>query len=571
MEEIKINTENVYSELGTTNRTVRNIKKSLFFSLKEKYGFEGKEQTHELLKIHGLDDAKFDFVNFVNTLINGNLSDTSIDSNSNKNEKTVEGVQQEAIAPVKKLVGYDYLYRKMKELYGKKEAKRLSGEMYDLSLGLADSISVLRPYCFALDASKLVTVGRPFGQLHSKPCKRVDSYIASLCETIHQMSNHCSGALAIGSLFLDIAHLLLFKEKVDLRDLKTNKKIRKRLENEFQSLVHSVNHLSRSTSESSFTNVSIFDRIKLRMFIQEMSWYFPYEELPIDKPNIEKEEDLNLFYENYIIDYIIELQNIFLDFFDKGDPTKNGAPIRFPILTLNISKTIKEGKETIDDLKFLRDVCKREIYRYNIFTSEGTKICSCCRLVNNIDMLQYAAQSNSFGAGSSISLGSHRVCTINFMRIALEAETKENIKEEFFILLEKRIESTIKILNAHRELLKDLIAKNLQPFFGYGWLNLNRMFSTIGIIGIYEAAKLLKEKDIGGDIESEILIFLNEKVKALQEYYNASEEKEYFINGINYPEHKFLLIKNVNSNKIKFIQITKIKEYDTSAWEVFQE
>jgi hypothetical protein len=571
MEEIKINTENVYSELGTTNRTVRNIKKSLFFSLKEKYGFEGKEQTHELLKIHGLDDAKFDFVNFVNTLINGNLSDTSIDSNSNKNEKTIEGVQQEAIAPVKKLVGYDYLYRKMKELYGKKEAKRLSGEMYDLSLGLADSISVLRPYCFALDASKLVTVGRPFGQLHSKPCKRVDSYIASLCETIHQMSNHCSGALAIGSLFLDIAHLLLFKEKVDLRDLKTNKKIRKRLENEFQSLVHSVNHLSRSTSESSFTNVSIFDRIKLRMFIQEMSWYFPYEELPIDKPNIEKEEDLNLFYENYIIDYIIELQNIFLDFFDKGDPTKNGAPIRFPILTLNISKTIKEGKETIDDLKFLRDVCKREIYRYNIFTSEGTKICSCCRLVNNIDMLQYAAQSNSFGAGSSISLGSHRVCTINFMRIALEAETKENIKEEFFILLEKRIESTIKILNAHRELLKDLIAKNLQPFFGYGWLNLNRMFSTIGIIGIYEAAKLLKEKDIGGDIESEILIFLNEKVKALQEYYNASEEKEYFINGINYPEHKFLLIKNVNSNKIKFIQITKIKEYDTSAWEVFQE
>jgi len=571
MEVIKINTENVYSELGTTNRTVRNIKKSLFFSLKEKYGFEGKEQTHELLKIHGLDDAKFDFVNFVNTLINGNLSDTSIDSNSNKNEKTIEGVQQEAIAPVKKLVGYDYLYRKMKELYGKKEAKRLSGEMYDLSLGLADSISVLRPYCFALDASKLVTVGRPFGQLHSKPCKRVDSYIASLCETIHQMSNHCSGALAIGSLFLDIAHLLLFKEKVDLRDLKTNKKIRKRLENEFQSLVHSVNHLSRSTSESSFTNVSIFDRIKLRMFIQEMSWYFPYEELPIDKPNIEKEEDLNLFYENYIIDYIIELQNIFLDFFDKGDPTKNGAPIRFPILTLNISKTIKEGKETIDDLKFLRDVCKREIYRYNIFTSEGTKICSCCRLVNNIDMLQYAAQSNSFGAGSSISLGSHRVCTINFMRIALEAETKENIKEEFFILLEKRIESTIKILNAHRELLKDLIAKNLQPFFGYGWLNLNRMFSTIGIIGIYEAAKLLKEKDIGGDIESEILIFLNEKVKALQEYYNASEEKEYFINGINYPEHKFLLIKNVNSNKIKFIQITKIKEYDTSAWEVFQE
>lgn len=506
---------------GNTNRTSRNIKKALYYSLKEKYGFEEKDKTNELLKIHGLDDSKFDFVNFVNTLINENLNDVSIDSNSNKNEKTVEGIQQEAIAPVKKLVGYDYLYRKMKELYGKKEAKRLSGEMYDLSLGLADSVNILKNYCWALDASKLVLLGRPFGQLHSKPCKRVSSYIAALCESIHQLSSHLAGAVAVASFFPDIAHLSLYKEKYDLREIRTNKKFRKNLENEYQSFTHSVNFLSRNGVESSFVNISLFDRFKLKKIIKEMSWYFPYDELPIDKPNIDNEEELNSFYENYIIDYIMEIQDIFLDFFDKGDTLKGGAPYRFPLVTVNLNKTIKEGKETIDDLKFLKSICKRDIYRYNIFTSEGTKLASCCRIYSDLELLSFASQSNSFGAGGSLSVGSMRVCTINFMRIALESKDKENIKEEFFSILEKRVESTAKVLNAHRELLKDLIKKGLQPFFDYGWMTLSRLFSTVGIIGIYEAAKLMKENNIEGDIEKEILIFLNEKVNEMSKRFNT--------------------------------------------------
>jgi ribonucleoside-triphosphate reductase len=123
-------------------------------------------------------------------------------------------------------------------------------------------------------------------------------------------------------------------------------------------------------------------------------------------------------------------------------------------------------------------------------------------------------------------LGSHRVCTINFVRIALEVKRDlkdifgaENRKEYFFNILSSRIENTIKILKSHKELLKDLIDKGLQPFFNYGWLNLNRMFSTVGIIGVYEAAKILKELQIEGDIEKDILIFLNKNVSELSKKY----------------------------------------------------
>jgi ribonucleoside-triphosphate reductase len=46
-------------------------------------------------------------------------------------------------------------------------------------------------------------------------------------------------------------------------------KCRKHFENEFQQFVHSVNHLSRNSNESPFTNVSVFDKVKLKFFVSE--------------------------------------------------------------------------------------------------------------------------------------------------------------------------------------------------------------------------------------------------------------------------------------------------------------
>lgn len=720
--------------------------------------------------------------------------------------------------------------------------------VYDIttSTGSFYANGMVQHNCWSVDASKIVSIGRPFGQLHSKPAKRVSSYISALCETVHQMSSHLAGAIAIGTYFLDIAHLSIYKEKYDLRELKTNKEYRKKLENEMQQFVHSVNHLSRNGAEcftpdvevltvdgfkkynevcvgdlvytwndgrmeiqpidkvniydykgemhrysgrditqcntpnhrilakknnsteyvlkesvdfinsktptsipiafkeyncedynisddmlklvtiiltdgsidkdndrfsitksenrygnelinnllnklnidydasirettfegvdgleekykkrtynvnvyrtrgdlsivkkyvwdknelpiwfnklsrrqaklvietwakfdgsgdfdkdsekikmqcdnyniadklqvvamiagygstiktriigknkketiyvclrkrpnkdynkkeiinydgivwcpttkngivmfrdknksvfisgnSPFTNISIFDRVKLKTIISDMAWYFPYDELPITHPEYDDEEQANEFYLNYIIDYIQEIQEIFLNFFNKGDPLKNGMPYRFPIVTINFGKKKWGEREIIEDVKFLRSMCKKDIYRYNIFVSEGTKLASCCRLINDVEMLDFASQSNSFGAGGSISLGSHRVCTINFMRAVIEA----NSKEQFFEILENRINDSAKILKAHKTLIKKLTEKGLQPFISNGWININRLFSTFGIIGMYEASKKIKEKfGDDSDIEGDILTFMNEKVKEMSKKYD---------------------------------------------------
>jgi len=461
----------------------------------------------------------------------------------------------------------------------------------------------------------------------------------------------------------------MYKMDINLSELQTMKSVRKEIENQFQCFVHSVNHLSRSACESPFTNVSIFDRPKLKKLISEMDFMF----------QIPKDDNANHSL-NYIIDYVMELQKIFIEFFDKGDPTKNGMPYRFPVCTTNISieKNDKEEYEILDK-EFLDYICSRDIYRYNIFVSESQKTASCCfhpsqkitiknkegnirvltfkelvdniknisdlkiyhmgdwkkfekvkvkydkpfykittefnhelivtedhlhpiydpksntfkkgvktidldtshylkccvvkptddedikivhdclgmvmtikiksieeykndigyaycvniindepyftltngiithncRLLSDSEMMELASQSNSFG-GSSISIGSHRVCTINFMRVAMESKSEE----EFFKILDERIESTAKILNAHKELIKDLKNKGLQQFISNGWINFTRLFSTFGILGIYEASKLFKQK-FGNhrDAEGLMLKFMNDKVEEYSKKY----------------------------------------------------
>jgi ribonucleoside-triphosphate reductase len=503
-----------FSQGAKTQRTLANIADSLNDDLREKYLIvphsDPKDICNTILKTHGLVPEAFDYVSNIEDIINSKINDISIDDNANKSEKTIEAIHQEAFASAKKAIGFDMLYRTMKELYGKDEAKRLSGEMYDYSLAISDSTAILKPYCYSIDASKLVTIGRDFGQLHSGPCKRVSSYTSALCETVHQLSSHLAGAIAIGSFFLDIAHILLYKENYDLNQI-YDPTTRKYVENEMQQFVHSVNHLSRNSNESPFTNLSAFDRPKLKALISKdnMGWYFPEltEEEDAEKHStiVKFLKQMDYSWEDYVVEYIMRVQRIFIDFFDKGDPLSNGMPYRFPVFTVNFSK-VNGG---IVDEEFLEYITNKDIYRYNIFVSHGTKVASCCRLLSDADMLDLASESNSFG-GVGISLGSHRVMTVNFNRIALEVDTYTS----YNTLLDKRIDDAAKILKAHKDLIQLTAKRGLQMFITNGWINMKRMFSTFGILGLVEAAETM-ERQCGkydGDFVGDMLTRMNDRV-----------------------------------------------------------
>ena len=173
---------------------------------------------------------------------------------------------------------------------------------------------------------------------------------------------------------------------------------------------------------------------------------------------------------------------------------------------------------------------KKDISKYNIFTSYGTKIASCCRMINNTELMDMAASVNSFG-GSNVSLGSHRVVTTNFARIAYEAEDYE----EFLEILKDRVYSSAKILKAHRILITKLNKLGLEPFIKNGWINMNRMFSTFGVLGIVEADKIIKEKFGKKDFDymGDILVKFNSLCK------EASKENGIIFNVEQIPAESF--------------------------------
>ena len=333
----KITFDNVTT--SNVSRTLRNIRKNVTAKIKSEFGITDKEELNRkvdiVLKTQGLHESNFDFMtNFENGL-QEKLNDISIDDNANKGtERSYKAYITDLTKPVFKLIGHDTLYRVMKDLYGRKEAKRLSASMYDYSLGISDSTGIGCVYCWALDTTKLVTVGRDFGTLKSSPAHRVSSYMSAVCETVHQISNHLMGACALATIFLDIAHLMIYKQRITLDELKHNSRgVRKTLENEFQQFIHSINFNSRTGgTESPFTNVSVFDKVKLRSMLSEenYAWYFPNKKIvstDLDKEDKISDED----FKNYVIDYIFEVQKVFIDFFDKGDPLSNGANYKFPV------------------------------------------------------------------------------------------------------------------------------------------------------------------------------------------------------------------------------------------------
>ena len=136
-----------------------------------------------------------------------------------------------------------------------------------------------------------------------------------------------------------------------------------------------MNHLSRNSTESPFTNVSVFDKSKLRGLLDEdnFGWYFDLEKKPKDFKFYKK--IFKIDWTDYCVDVISEIQDIFLGIMDAGDVARNGLPITFPVTTINIS--VDDNRDIVEP-KFVKKMCKHDIFRYNIFVSQGNKIASCC-------------------------------------------------------------------------------------------------------------------------------------------------------------------------------------------------
>jgi len=450
-----------------------------------------------LLEIDGISKEQLDIFSLANNYLSYG-SDISIDQNANVNGKSYGNFQSEIIKPILKLKGYNDLYISMKNNFSKKEADNAMQSIFNGDVYVHDACHMQIPYCWATSISHLVFDGiKNNEQLQSKPPKKRRSFIDMVKEFVIQMAHEIAGAVAISDLFVYYAYYVKleidkFKENgIDPNIPNVNlltTKLRKEIEDDFQSLVHTLNMKLRTSFQSPFTNLSIFDKENLYTLFNDIVY-----------PDNSKPD----------FDLIMAIQKIFCDWFSCGDPLSK-LPYRFPIVTLNIKKD--EKTNDILDKKTFKYFCKINSKNgcFNFYISDGFKIASCCRMISSHNKM------DSFGNGG-ISIGSARVACINLARFGhIVKITNIDIETGLHELLNKcKI-----ILLSHRKILEKRIDEKFLRFFDEGIMNLNRLFCTIGINGIYECVEEITENPFsqeGLSYYKQILEFINDYTKKINE------------------------------------------------------
>lgn len=469
----------------------------LQFSMKFPKGFSNlynriasTKKGREFLKIEGIDRDRLDLPSMSKQYFTQDTADMSIDANANANgkyDKNLNNYMSEVVKGQLKLQGYYLLHRELEKEHGLEKADELLIKVINGDLYFHDSTAIQVHYCYAYSTSRLMIEGRTWGQLKSAPPKRLRSFISQVIETTMDLSQEQAGAAAIGDFLVNVSY---YTKKENLSD--------KEIENEMQNFVHIMNNKFRTSGQSPFTNISIFCRNNIKALFD--GYLFP------DMSTID-------------IDEIMRVQEIFMKFFTKGDPI-TGEPYRFPVVTATFLEDKEKGIKR--DEEFFNLIAKYNFEKglMNIYGAKSVgKIASCCRLVNDLDLLG----GDSFGNGG-LNIGSHRVVTLNLPRLALYAKERYLSNSQFFKLLNSYLEDARLLLKAHRNLLHKRANKGFLKFIKpLNYINIDQhLFSTIGINGMYEMMHFLNDGDLkdGKHLkkniirkEKKIIAYINNKTK----------------------------------------------------------
>jgi len=149
---------------------------------------------------------------------------------------------------------------------------------------------------------------------------------------------------------------------------------------------------------------------------------------------------------------------------------------------------IKDGYEwrveSIEPYKKNQDVWCLVVEDDESFILKDRIVTSNCRLKNDTSLLK--GNFNSIG-GTSLSIGSVKVITLNLVRCALESKNEK----EFYENVAEKTRLVHDALEIQRGVIQKNIDKGLYPLYDAELIQLKNQYSTVGINGIFEAVKLL--------------------------------------------------------------------------------
>ena len=427
-------------------------------------------------------------------------SSSETDPNANVTQKNVANLDGEVYKTKNRIIQRQRMKDKLNELYPE-VAKQYEEDLNHHIIYTHDEASVptLKFYCQADTLYPLMTegVGNIDGVTPTPP-NDLQSFSGQITNLTFLLSSQCKGAVAFGEYFIALNYYIIaeFGDKwyenldcvVTNSHYKIQRTVRDFIEKAFKQFIYGINQPAGNRSyQCPFTNISYYDHTYFDSLFGE--FYYPDGTKP-------EWTAINV------------LQKMFMKFFNK---LRTKQILTFPVETLAM---VHDGKDIID--KEYKDFCA-EMYAegHSFFTyisDSADSLASCCRLRNELAENTFSPTSGLTG----VMTGSCNVITLNINRIVQDwykeyspqrhrsnngaAERKMIAvrrlwNEEGRNLLSQYVsnilERVYKYHIAYKTMLYEQEEKGMFAACNGGYIHMNKLYSTIGINGLNEAAKFL--------------------------------------------------------------------------------
>lgn len=407
------------------------------------------------------------------------------DANANVTMKNVANLEGEVYKTTNRVIQRQRMKDKLNEMFPE-VAKRYEEDLNHHIIYTHDEATtpVLKQYCMAVSLYPLMMggVGNIDGITPSAP-NDLQSFSGQITNLVFLLSSQCKGAVAVGEYFIALNYYIVkefgekWYEKLDeittTAHCNKQRTIRNAIYKAFKQFIYGVNQPAGNRSyQSPFTNVSYYDHTYFNSLFGEFS--YPDG----TKPQWEA---------------IDCLQKMFMKFFNK---LRTKQILTFPVETMAMVYD-PETNDIIDkDYKDFTAEMYAEGHSFFTYISDSAdSLASCCRLRNEL-------AENTFNPTSGLTgvmTGSCNVITLNINRIVQDWYKSLNIGSQFPLTyhkslseyLSKILERVYKYHIAFKTMLYDLEDKGMFAASNGGYIYISKLYSTIGINGLNEAARFL--------------------------------------------------------------------------------
>lgn len=429
---------------------------------------------------------RIDYMNEYSQSNENAATSSETDGNANVTMKNVANLEGEVYKTTNRVIQRQRMKDKLNEMYPE-VAKKYEEDLNSHIIYTHDEATtpVLKQYCMAVSLYPLMMegVGNIDG-ITPTPPNDLQSFSGQVTNLIFLLSSQCKGAVAVGEYFIALNYYIVqefgpnWYEKLDVvtttDHCSKQRTIRDAIYKAFKQFIYGVNQPAGNRSyQSPFTNVSYYDHTYFDSLFGE--FYYPDG----TKPQWEAVDCL---------------QRLFMKFFNK---LRTKQVLTFPVETMAMVYDPKTNDIIDKDYKDFTAEMYAEGHSFFTYISDSAdSLASCCRLRNEL-------AENTFNPTSGLTgvmTGSCNVITLNINRIVQDCNKAYGLKrnggwkENTSFLRDYLVDILQRVYKYHiafKTMLYELEDRGMFAASNGGYIYISKLYSTIGINGLNEAARFL--------------------------------------------------------------------------------